>query len=193
MARTRYRFGDENYPHFMTQTIVAWLPVFSQPDMVNIVLDSWRFLQRERNIVVLAWVVLENHLHWIGAGPELGGKVGQFKSFTATTIIKSLEEKGAKTLLQELNYFKLRHKVDQTHQLWQEGSHPQMIQSEEMMWQKIEYIHNNPLRRGYVDAYGALAVFKCERLRGSAWVAGSLCGLAMIRVREECIGFMEAD
>ncbi|MEZ6133441.1 MAG: hypothetical protein R3C53_00890 [Pirellulaceae bacterium] len=63
MSRTRYRFGDEHYPHFMPQTIVAWLPVFSQPDLVNIVLDSWRFLQRERAIVILGWVILENHLH----------------------------------------------------------------------------------------------------------------------------------
>jgi hypothetical protein len=25
------------------------------------------------------------------------------------------------------------------------------METEEMMWQKIEYIHNNSLRRGYVD------------------------------------------
>lgn len=151
MSRSRYRFGDEHYPHFLTQTIVAWLPVFSQPHLVNIVLDSWRFLQRERGIVILAWVILENHMHWIGAGPLLAKRAGEFKSFTATSITKRLQEKGAKTLLQEMAYYKLRHKVDQTHQLWQEGSHPQVIETEKMMWQKIEYIHNNPLRRGYVD------------------------------------------
>jgi hypothetical protein len=72
-------------------------------------------------------------------------------AFTATSITKRLQEKGAETLLQELAYYKLRHKVDQTHQVWQEGSHPQVIETEEVMWQKIEYIHNNPLRRGYVD------------------------------------------
>ena len=54
-------------------------------------------------------------------------------------------------MLQELHYFKLRHKIDQEHQLWQEGSHPQIIETVDMMWQKLEYIHNNPLRRGYVD------------------------------------------
>jgi hypothetical protein len=54
-------------------------------------------------------------------------------------------------LLQELKYFKLRHKADQSYQLWQEGSHPQLIETEETMWQKIEYIHNNPVRREYVD------------------------------------------
>ena len=36
-------------------------------------------------------------------------------------------------------------------ELWQEGSHPQQIQSDEIMVQKLEYIHANPIRRGYVD------------------------------------------
>jgi len=27
MSRTRYRFGDEHFPHFMTNTTVAWLPL----------------------------------------------------------------------------------------------------------------------------------------------------------------------
>jgi len=151
MTRSRYRFSEEHRPHFMTNTVVAWLPVFAYPEFAAIVLESWRFLQRERQIDILAWVILENHLHWIGVGPQLGERVGEFKSFTATAIIKQLEAKGARTLLQELAHYKLRHKHDQTHQFWQEGSHPQVIESDEVMWQKIEYIPNNPLRRGYVD------------------------------------------
>jgi len=35
--------------------------------------------------------------------------------------------------------------------VWQEGAHPELIQNEAMMLQKIEYIHNNPVKRGYVD------------------------------------------
>ena len=42
-------------------------------------------------------------------------------------------------------------KKDSNYQFWQEGVHAQQIQSEEMMRQKIEYIHNNPVRRGYID------------------------------------------
>jgi hypothetical protein len=37
------------------------------------------------------------------------------------------------------------------YQVWQEGSHPQEIKDGDMMRQKIEYIHNNPLEHGYVD------------------------------------------
>jgi hypothetical protein len=66
MSRSRYRFGEDHHPHFMTATVVAWLPVFSQPSFAEIVLNSWRFLQSERDIDILAFVIMENHLHWIG-------------------------------------------------------------------------------------------------------------------------------
>jgi hypothetical protein len=42
-----------------------------------------------------------------------------------------------------------RHKSDRAFQLWQEGSHPQVIENEEVLRQKLEYIHENPVRRVY--------------------------------------------
>jgi putative transposase len=54
-------------------------------------------------------------------------------------------------MLDELRYFKLRNKTDQDYQLWQEGSHPQQIQTPDMMRQKLEYMHFNPVRRQCVD------------------------------------------
>jgi putative transposase len=151
MTRSRYRFFEEEYPYFMTGTIVAWLPVFAFPRFVDIVLDSWRFLQRERAVRIFGYVIMENHLHWIVSGPNLSEQVGRSKSYTARLIIEAMESCGYATLLQELKYFKLRYKTDQIHQLWQEGSHPEQIQNDAMMHQKLEYMHNNPLRRGYVD------------------------------------------
>ncbi len=94
---------------------------------------------------------MNNYIHWIAVGPKLGQRVGESKSFTALSILKAMKEKEYKTLLQELTYYKLRHKTDQEHQFWQEGSHPQVMESDDVLWQKIEYIHNNPLRRSYVD------------------------------------------
>ena len=154
MPRSRYRFGEDQYPYFMTNTVVAWLPVFSQPEFANVIIDSWQFVQDQREIQILSFVIMENHIHWIAVGPQISKRVGEFKSFTATTILRQLESKGYRTLLQELQFFKARYKLDQQHQLWQDGSHPQQIDSDNMMWQKIEYIHNNPLRRGYVDDPG---------------------------------------
>jgi putative transposase len=151
MTRSRYKFCEDYKPHFITNTVVAWQPMFAHPEFAELVFDSWRFLQSQRKIDILAYVIMENHLHWIAVGPQLSKRVGEFKSFTATSIIKKANSLGYRTLLQELEYYKLRHKTDQVHQMWQEGSHPKVIEAEDVMWQKIEYIHNNPIRRGYID------------------------------------------
>ncbi len=46
---------------------------------------------------------------------------------------------------------KLRHKTKSEYQVWQEGSKPKQITTSKMMLQKLEYIHNNPVKRGYVE------------------------------------------
>lgn len=53
-------------------------------------------------------------------------------------------------LLRQLKYNKTRHKDDREFQVWQEGSHPQQIQNADIMRQKLEYAHNNPVERGFV-------------------------------------------
>ena len=119
--------------------------------MREIVLESWCYLQKQEDLKIFGYVILENHLHCIALGSDLSNQIGRFKSFTARKIIDDLIERRCETMLEELRYYKLRHKVTQTRQLWQEGSHPKQIQNDEMMLQKLEYMHNNPVRRGYVD------------------------------------------
>jgi putative transposase len=53
-------------------------------------------------------------------------------------------------MLNQLSYFRAKHKVESRHQIWQEGSHPQEIGNDEMMSQKLDYIHDNPVKRGLV-------------------------------------------
>jgi putative transposase len=151
MTRTRYRVYETTHPHFLTCTVVGWIPLFTREETVEIVLNSWRFLQEHGRLTLYGYVILENHLHWIASADRLPEQVAEFKSFTARRIIDLLETKGVREILGQLSRLKLRHKTDRTYQLWQEGSHPKMIQSDEMMWQKLEYIHNNPVARGYVD------------------------------------------
>jgi len=98
-----------------------------------------------------AYVVLENHVHFIAPSDNLSKEIGDFKSYTARQLIDLLDSANAKTILDQLAFRKLKHKRDRDFQCWQEGSHPQQITSEEMMRQKIEYIHFNPVKRGYVD------------------------------------------
>jgi REP-associated tyrosine transposase len=74
-------------------------------------------------------------------------------------------------LLEQLQMFKAQHKTGQDYQLWQEGSHPQLIQDDGMMRQKLEYLHNNPVKRGYVDDP---THWRYSSARNYAWLPGLL-------------------
>lgn len=150
MGRSRYKFQDP-YPHFLTCTIVNWIPIFSRPERVQIILDSLRFLQQQNRLSLHGYVILENHLHLIASANGLSREMRTFKSYTARSIIDWCIAHRSNHLLEQLSFYKLAHRVDQDYQLWQEGSHPQVISSPSLFRQKLEYAHYNPVRRGYVD------------------------------------------
>jgi len=151
MSRTRYKITELTAVHFLTWTVVDWLPVLARSEPKEIIIDSLRFLQDENALTVFAYVIMENHVHLIAQADNLSHEIGRFKSYTARSIIDFLKARENSHFLNKLRAHKLDHHKDSSYQLWQEGSHPQQIQGRKMMVQKIEYIHNNPVRRGYVE------------------------------------------
>jgi putative transposase len=139
------------HTHFGTATVVNWLPIFSNPALSQVVLDSLQYLHDHRRLILHAYVLLENHLHVVGSSADFSAEVRKMKSYTARRIIDYLDQNAADSVLRELRFAKKSHKMGQHYQLWQEGVHPQVILAEEVLKQKIEYIHYNPVRRGYVD------------------------------------------
>jgi REP element-mobilizing transposase RayT len=135
----------------MTATVNNWLPIFTRPETMNIVLDSWRFLQQNSHFEIFGYVILENHLHLVARSQDLSRDIQRFKSYTAREILVYLQSENTSGLLRRLELFKRSHKVESTYQIWEEGSHPQIISSEAVLKQKLDYIHQNPVKRGYVD------------------------------------------
>ena len=150
MGRSRYKFVDVTLPHFMTCTVLHWIPVFTRRETVAILFDSLQFLMDE-GLKIYAYVILENHLHLIAQSKQLDRDIARFKSYTSKQLIQYLTDHQVQTILDQLAFYKKAHKHDRTYQFWQEGVHPEWIQGEAMMRQKIDYIHQNPVERGYVD------------------------------------------
>jgi len=174
--RSRYRFLDPQGTYFVTATIVEWLPVFTTSACCDILVDSLLHCREHRQLKIYAWVFMENHFHAIVAGPELSKTLRHFKSFTAHAVLAQLRSEKRDWLVNQLAYFCAAHKKDQEHQVWQEGNHPQQIEGDEMMGQKLDYIHSNPVVRGLVVAaehwryssahewlVGGHPKFKCDR------------------------------
>ncbi|MDD5051152.1 MAG: transposase [Sulfuricurvum sp.] len=151
MGRSRYKIIELTHPHFITCTVLHWIPIFTRTETTDIIYESLRYLQKSDNLKIYAYVILENHLHLIISSDNLPKTVQSFKKYTARRILDLLRSKNVTTILEQLKFYKKAHKDDREYQFWQEGIAPKLIQSEEMMIERINYIHNNPLKRGYVD------------------------------------------
>src|SRR5690606_7199357 len=111
--------------------VQGWVPVFTRPESVDILLQSFRFLMNE-GLRIHAWVILENHLHLIAQSQQLDKDITRSKPFTARQLLDYLQQRKATTLLKQFQQLKLAHKTDRQWQLWQEGVHPEWISSSEM-------------------------------------------------------------
>ena len=151
MGRSRYVILEPDKPHFLTCTVVEWLPVFTRPDAVRILLDSWAHQREHDGLRLYGYVILENHLHFVAQAPRLDKCLASFKSWTAARLIELLEARKTERLLARLRFAKKAHKSDREYQFWQEGSHAEMVFSEAVMREKLDYLHRNPVKRGYVD------------------------------------------
>jgi len=152
MAGRRYKIYEEQYPYFITCNLRFGLPLFSNPSAAAFILENLEFLQDERKVRLVAYVIMENHFHAIFQGKNLTNKIAQFKSYSARRIIDLFRMNQYTRWLKRLKSVKPSHKSDSEFQLWEEGFHSKQIVGDQMMIQKINYIHQNPVKRGYVDA-----------------------------------------
>ena len=148
--RSRYKVQEPHAAHFVTSTILEWLPVFTTAASCDILVESLEFCRREKGLRLYGWVIMEHHFHAVVDGPDLSQIMADLKKFTAKRLIEQLPKEGRNWLLTELNYYRQRHKTRSTYQVWQEGFHPQAVFTDAVMQQKLDYLHANPVRRGLV-------------------------------------------
>ncbi|WP_318532955.1 REP-associated tyrosine transposase [Sulfurovum mangrovi] len=151
MGRSRYKIYESTHPYFVTCTILHWLPLFTKKESVQIVIDCLKFLQGKDNLKLYAYVILENHLHLVVQSDDIEKSMKSFKQYTAKALLDLLKKENVKTILDQLRFYKKAHHKTTEYQVWEEGYQPKLIQTDAMMVSKINYIHQNPVKRGYVD------------------------------------------
>lgn len=150
--RTRYRINEQNHAHFVTSTIVEWLPVFTLSACCDLLIRSFEHCREHKGLQIHAWVILDSHFHAIFSGPELADTLRDLRRFTSRALLEQIRSEGREWLLNQLAYYCAAHKTASSHQVWQEGLHPEAIVTDAMMQQKLDYLHSNPVQRGMVAA-----------------------------------------
>ena len=148
MGKT-YVVKDQYAQHFVTFTVNKWVDVFTRKEYVNILISSLEFCQKNKALEIAGWVIMTNHVHLIlrSRKGDLSGTIRDFKKFTATKIVKAISENPVESRKGWLLWL-LRSKDSIT--FWQEGYHGKELLSRSKFYQKLEYIHQNPVKAGYV-------------------------------------------
>ena len=61
---SQYKISKElGVIHFLTLTVINWLDVFTKPEYFQIIIDSLKYCQKKKGLLIHAYVIITNHLH----------------------------------------------------------------------------------------------------------------------------------
>jgi putative transposase len=152
----QHRITGEVY--FVTDTVVDWVDIFTRPIFKHVILESLTYCQKNKGLIIYAWVLMSNHLHMI-VGSTGDNKVSDimrdFKKFTSKEILNVLLADGTESRREwMLNRFEYAGKNDakiKNYRFWQQGNDAQEIYLNDYFNQKLNYIHENPVKAELVN------------------------------------------
>jgi len=149
------KIGDQTGLYFMTFTVVGWVDLFSRKTYKDIVIESFKYCQAHKGLNLFAYVIMTNHIHLLASSEvgDISGFIRDFKNFTTKRFLEVIEttEESRRDWLKIVFDYHAKLKPKQSHQIWIHESHPEHIYSQKFIEQKIDYIHNNPVRAGIVE------------------------------------------
>lgn len=157
MSEGGYKIRNQSAAHFITFAVVGWADVFTRKQYRDIVLDSIRFCQQEKNLSLHGWCIMSNHVHLIISAKtgNLSDILRDFKKFTSKQLIKAIRENKQESRREwMLEIFKKegqKNSRNSEYQFWRQDNQPIELYSGAFTVQKLNYIHQNPVETGLVE------------------------------------------
>ena len=156
MSGDRYFITDQHAHYFVTFTVVYWIDVFTRPVYKEVITDSLNYCIAQKGFECHAWVLMSNHLHLIvRATPpvRLSDIIRDFKKHTSKKIVGLITE-GTESrkewLLHKFSFEAKRTGRAENYKLWTDDNHALLLDNSGYFQQKINYIHDNPVRQAIV-------------------------------------------
>ena len=151
-----YKFRDQEKLYFVTFSVINWIDVFVRREYKDVIVESLRYCMAHKGLEIYAWCVMTSHVHLIigTTGEKLEDILRDLKRHTAKALLKEIEmhpqESRKAWMLWMMRRAGERNPNNQTYQFWQQHNHPIELASNEMMQQKLDYLHHNPVEAGFV-------------------------------------------
>lgn len=151
---TGYKIIEKEAACFLTFQIVGWVDIFTRKIYRDIAIENLIYCQKNKGLEIFAYVIMSNHIHLFARSNkgDLSGTIRDFKSFTSKRFLEIVEDKmeSRREWMRMVFKYHANFKNKQSYQVWTHENHAEHIFSQKFIEQKIQYIHNNPVRSGIV-------------------------------------------
>ncbi|MCZ8297764.1 REP-associated tyrosine transposase [Flavobacterium sp.] len=149
---TKYKATTTEEAYFITITTVGWIDIFTRLNQKEIIIKALNYCQQNKGLEVYAYCLMSSHIHLLCKatnGYILSDVIRDFKKFTSKNIIKVIINEPESRREWLLDYFQkaCQHlKREQQFKVWQDGYHAEIVETNWFIKQKVNYIHNNPVK-----------------------------------------------
>ena len=153
----KYKFRNLEGIYLVTCTVVFWIDLFTRKEYKHILINAIEYYQTKRGLNVHAYCIMPSHLHLIISsqnGESLSAILRDFKKLTNRRLIEEvnlINESRREWLMRAFKRAGKELKRITGYKLWQDGNHPIELTINEMIQQKLDYIHQNPVEAEIVD------------------------------------------
>jgi len=147
----KFKIRDNAKSYFITLNTVGWVDIFTKKEQKLLIIKSLNSFQKNRGLEIFSYCLMSNHLHMIcraKEGFDLSSILKDFKKKTSKAVVNEIKEgmEKRKAWLLEIFSKSVDHlKRNQKHKVWQGNNHAILIYSDDFLFQKIDYIHNDPI------------------------------------------------
>ncbi|WP_452601293.1 REP-associated tyrosine transposase [Pontimicrobium sp. MEBiC06410] len=151
-----YKFHNKSGLYFVSFATVNWIDVFTRQVYFNVLVDSINYCRKEKGMELYCYCFMPSHIHLIfrSSNNQPSELLRDFKRYTSKKVMKTIENNPQESRREWLLWmFERAGKKNTTttkHQFWQHHNKPIELWSEQVIKQKIDYIHNNPVEAGFV-------------------------------------------
>lgn len=154
---SNYIAKDSDKAYFITMTVVEWIDLFTRTNHKNTIINSLKHCQQKKGLEIYAYVIMPSHIHMlcrVKEGFTFNHFIRDFKRHTSKQLIANILDEPESRREWLLNHFKeagLNATNPQKYKIWQDGYHAVDTWSHKFIYQKLNYIHQNPVEDKIVE------------------------------------------
>jgi len=143
--------------YFISFAVINWIDIFIRQQYFELICDSLEYCIKNKGMVVYAYCIMPSHIHMIFSDNNANPSklLGEFKTFTSKNMRKEIEnniyESRKEWILWMMKKAGVKNSNVKNYQFWQQNNQPMELWSNKFIDQKVDYIHNNPIKAGFVE------------------------------------------